>query len=58
MVEYDLKEIVTCKHCRQKEYWGNMIWLDGTTYCRGCYYYIRENKSYHYTDEERVELCR
>ena len=58
MVNYNLKEIVICKHCHQKEYWGNMTWLDGSTYCRQCYSSKREHVDYNYTDDEKVELCR
>ena len=58
MAEFDLKEIVTCKHCRKNEYWGDMIWLNGTTYCRQCYTHITSNRLYYYTDEEREELHR
>lgn len=34
---YDVDKIVICPHCGKLEYWGEMRWLNGTSYCRGCY---------------------
>lgn len=58
MLHYDLNEIVKCKHCGQKEYWGHMIWLDGSVYCRDCYTQLTEDREYPYSANDRVALCR
>ena len=58
MNSYDLNEIVKCKYCGEKEYWGKKIWLDGKELCRDCYSRARLQKPYQYTAEERSELCR
>ena len=31
-------KIVFCKNCGEPEYWGEMVWKDGKTYCRECIY--------------------
>jgi len=36
----EMKEIVTCKHCGNSEYYGMMHWLNGTTMCRKCIYHV------------------
>lgn len=58
MLNYDLNEIVKCKYCGQKEYWGKMVWLDSKELCRNCYHQAIEHKGYKYPDIERIELCR
>lgn len=32
----DMLEVVTCKQCGRKEYYGMMHWLNGNTICRHC----------------------
>jgi len=34
----EMLEIVICKDCKSKEYYGAMIWYEGHTYCRKCTY--------------------
>ncbi|MBO4542774.1 MAG: hypothetical protein J5725_06275 [Bacteroidales bacterium] len=58
MIKYDLNEVVRCKYCGQKEYWGKMIWLDSKELCRDCYAKALGKYPYAYSAEEIVELCR
>jgi len=30
-------EVVVCKYCGRKEFWGRMMWLSGKNLCRRCY---------------------
>lgn len=36
-LEGEMAEIVTCKHCGNPEYYGEMRWLNGKEECRPCY---------------------
>ena len=36
MCEY-MNEIIICRHCGEKEYRGEFIWLNGLCMCRECY---------------------
>lgn len=50
----DMKTIVVCKHCKQKEFYGNMTFLSGNVYCRPCYmqaYEIEYGQPYRWTDK-------
>lgn len=58
MIKYNLSEIIRCKYCGQKEFWGKMSWLDSRELCRDCYSKALENKRYAYTPKEISELCR
>ena len=58
MLKYDLYEIIRCKYCGQKEYWGRMTWLDSKELCRDCYSKALGKYTYKYTDKEISELCR
>lgn len=33
----EMDELVICKHCNKPEYNGEIIWLNGSRYCRKCY---------------------
>ena len=57
-LNYDLEEKVKCTHCHNWEYWGNMTWKDGTTYCRDCYSRRIYGKPFKYSTEEIIDLCR
>lgn len=32
-----MREITTCRHCGETEYWEEMRWLNGRYSCRSCY---------------------
>lgn len=49
----EMQEIVICKHCGRPEYYGEMRWLNGKSYCRECYranYEDRTRKLYKWDD--------
>jgi hypothetical protein len=42
--------IVVCKYCGNKEYYGQLTWLNGRCECRSCYKrHYREVYSFPYT---------
>lgn len=48
-----MSEIVICKYCGQKEYYGKMMWLSGKCCCRNCYkeeYKKQYGKEYEWND--------
>lgn len=51
----EMNRIVTCKHCHLQEFYGEMTWFNGTSYCRSCYktvYHKICGHSYRWNDKE------
>ena len=40
-----MDNVVICKNCGKKEYWGDMHWRSGKTYCRACIYGIWQKET-------------
>ena len=41
----EMLKIVTCRDCKQPEYYGMTYWLSGHTVCRECIYEIWKKQS-------------
>ena len=51
----EIDEIITCKYCGNKEYYGKMTWINGHCECRSCYrrdYFVVHKTPYTWNDKD------